>query len=169
MLANEEHLTDPETVEFAFAQLEGSWQGEGQGFFPTIDSFAYRETLTFERPNEATLSYTQRTQRQRGGVGPFVNSHWESGFVQAKETGVLELANVQSGGRGEVLRGHIERDGELLRLVFKSASLSNDARMVATARTFTLEGDVLRYEMGMHTTGVAELLPHVTAVLQRVK
>jgi hypothetical protein len=50
-----------------------------------------------------------------------------------------------------------------------SKTLNNDPRMVASARTFELEGDTLRYEMAMHTTKVKGLTPHLKITLQRIK
>ncbi len=42
----------------------------------------------------------------------------------------------------------------MFRIHFVSKALNNDPRMVSSARTFELEGDTLRYEMGMHTIKV---------------
>jgi hypothetical protein len=50
-----------------------------------------------------------------------------------------------------------------------SKSITEDPRMISSTRTFELEGDTLRYEMGMHTTKVEGLTPHLKIALQRVK
>ena len=80
----------------------------------------------------------------------------------------MQLANVQVGGRGEVLDGRVEQTEKGFRLVFESESLSNDERRVATSRVFEIEGDSLRYEMTMATTRVRELTMHVSATLKRL-
>ena len=151
-----------------FDQLEGTWRGQGRGGYPTIDSFDYREKLVFTRKNDSTLAYDQRTEKRMSGTDDFVPSHWENGFITILENGDLELVNAQSGGRGEVLTGHIEVLDSVIRLHFTSKALMNDARMVSTARTFDLEGDQLRYEMEMSTTKVADLAQHLSITLDRV-
>ena len=159
----------PATAIKIFGLLEGSWQGEGRGGYPTITSFDYRETLAFTRRNESTLAYDQRTEKRMDGTSEFVTSHWESGFIRVLENGNLELVNAQSGGRGEVLTGHIESSDSTIRLHFVSKALMNDSRMVSTARRFELEGDRLRYEMEMSTTKVTDLTRHLAITLERVR
>jgi hypothetical protein len=50
-----------------------------------------------------------------------------------------------------------------------SKSITNDPRMISSARMFELEGDTLRYEVAMHTTKVKQLTPHLKIALQRVR
>ncbi len=154
---------------YVLALLAGEWRGDGKGGYPTIDSFAYREEMTFELRNEDMLYYMQRTEKQMAGQMAWVSSHWESGFIRLLKGNVLELANVQSGGRGEVLVGRLQKIDDTFELDFKSISLFNDTLMVATTRTFVLAGDHLRYEMMMHTTEVDKLLHHLQARLRRVE
>jgi hypothetical protein len=150
-------------------RLEGTWRGDGSGYFPTIEAFDYRETLTFERRDETTIFYEQRTEKRLRGQTAFLTSHWESGFLRALEDESLELTNAQSGGRSEVLIGGIEFTDRVIRLNFVSKALTNDGRMVASMRAFEIENDTLRYQMKMRTTLVAELTPHLEAVLRREK
>jgi hypothetical protein len=152
---------------YVFGLLAGTWHGDGTGEYPTIESFNYREKLTFERRGETSLFYLQRTERFVEGQVKPITSHWESGFIEALETGELQLANIQVGGRGEILAGRIERTNHAIKLLFKSESLSNDERMVNTTRVFELDGDILRYEMAMATTRVGGLTMHVFATLKR--
>lgn len=160
---------NPTTAQNAFDQLEGTWQGEGRGGYPTIDSFDYLETLVFTRKNDSTLTYEQRTEKRMDGSDEFVPSHWENGFISMLENGDLELVNAQSGGRGEVLTGHIEVLDSIIRLNFVSKSMMNDARMISTTRVFDLEGDQLRYEMRMSTMRVEQLTQHLSITLERVR
>jgi hypothetical protein len=148
-------------------RLEGTWRGHGSGYFPTIEAFDYSETLTFERRDETTIFYEQRTEKRLRGQTAFLTSHWESGFLRALESGSLELTNAQSGGRSEVLIGAIELTDLIIRMNFVSKVLTNDERMVASMRTFEIENDTLRYQMKMQTTRVAELTPHLEAILRR--
>ena len=151
-----------------FLLLEGTWTGEGRGEFPGVTSFAYRETLLITRRDENSLNYEQRTQKLYDGQTEFVPSHSEDGFIQALENVELELISHQK-GRREVLTGSIEpvRDG--FRIHFMSKTISDDPRMISSARLLELEGDTLCYEMAMHTTKVEGLTPHLKIILNRVK
>jgi nitrobindin-like protein len=162
-----EHLGQAGIAQRVLDRLEGTWRGGGSGYFPTIEAFDYRETLTFERRDETTIFYEQRTEKRLCGQTAFLTSHWESGFMRALESGSLELTNAQSGGRSEVLIGTIEQTDLIIRMNFVSKVLTNDERMVASMRTFEIENDTLRYQMKMQTTRVAELTPHLEAILRR--
>lgn len=148
--------------------LQGTWKGEGRGYFPGVTSFDHRETIIFTRRDEKTLAYEQRAQKRYDGQTEWLESHWESGFIRILESSDLELISAQI-GRGEVLIGTVETVGALVRIHFVSTAFMNDPRMISSARTFELEGDTLRYEMEMHTTKVEQSTPHVNITLQRVK
>ncbi len=79
------------------------------------------------------------------------------------------MVNIQIGGRNEILIGTIESLEGMFRIRFVSKILNNDPRMISSARTFELEGDILRYEMEMHTTKVDQSTPHLKIALQRIK
>ena len=87
--------------------LEGTWKGEGRGYFPAVTSFDHRDRLTFTRRDEKTLAYEQRAQKRYDGQTEWLESHWESGFIRVLESGELELVSAQI-GRAEVLVGTIE-------------------------------------------------------------
>jgi hypothetical protein len=148
--------------------LEGTWKGEGRGYFPTITSFDIRAVLTFTRRDEKTFAYEQRAQKHYDGQTEWLESHWENGFIRILESGELEMTSAQI-GRTEVLIGKIEMQDTLTRIHFASKTITNDPRMVSSARTFEVEGDSLRYEMEMQTTKVNESTPHVKIILQRMK
>lgn len=151
-----------------FDLLQGTWAGEGRGYFPAVTSFDHRDTLTFTRRDEKTLAYEQRAQKRYDGSNEWLESHWESGFIRILESGELELTSAQI-GRAEVLIGNIESLDILFRIHFVSKTITNDPRMISSARTFELEGDTLRYEMEMHTTKVNQSTPHLKIALQRIK
>lgn len=148
--------------------LEGTWQGEGRGGFPGVTSFGYRETLVFTHRDEKILAYEQRTQKLYDGQTEYLPSHWEGGFIRILENGDLEMTSAQI-GRTEVLIGKIEIQDTLTRIDFQSKTITNDLRMISSARMFELAGDTLRYQMEMHTTKVSESTPHLTIALQRIK
>lgn len=157
------------TASKMFDQLEGTWQGTGRGGYPTIAPFEYREKLVLTRRDPSTLAYEQRTEKCVEGSTEFVPSHWESGFIRILENDQLELVNVQSGGRGEVLTGHIEAFGSITRLHFVSKAFMNDTRMVSSARKFELDGEHLHYEMEMSTTKLDQMTQHLAISLERVR
>jgi len=151
-----------------FTLLEGTWKGKGRGQFPTVNSFDYRETLTFTRRDEKTLAYEQRAQKRYDGQSEWLESHWENGFIRILENSELELTSAQI-GRTEVLAGSIESMDAILRIHFVSKTITNDPRMISSARTFELEGNTLRYEMEMQTTAVDQSTKHLAVTLQRIK
>ena len=148
--------------------LEGIWAGEGRGQFPTVTSFDYRETLTFTRRDEKTFAYEQRTQKRYDDQTEWLESHWENGFIRILESGALELTSAQI-GRTEVLIGSVESVGDIFRIHFVSKTITNDPRMISSARRFELENNILRYEMEMQTIKVSQSMPHVKIVLQHLK
>jgi THAP domain-containing protein 4 len=148
--------------------LQGTWKGEGRGYFPTVTSFDIRATLTFTRRDEKTLAYEQRNQKRYDGQAGWLESHWESGFIRILENGDLELVSAQI-GRSEVLAGTFESVDNIFRIHFVSKIITNDPRMVSSARTFELESDTLRYEMEMQTTEVNQSTPHLKITLHRIK
>jgi len=148
--------------------LEGTWRGEGRGYFPGVTSFDTRVTLVFTRRDEKTLAYQQQAQKRYDGQTEWLESHWESGFIRSFENEELELTSAQI-GRVEVLIGSIELLDAMFRIHFVSKAITNDTRMISSARMFELEGDTLRYEMEMQTTKVNQSTPHLKITLQRIK
>ena len=160
-------MNNPSTTSIqVLGLLQGTWKGEGRGQFPTVTSFDHRDTLIFTRRDEKTLVYEQRAQKRYDGSTDWLESHWESGFIRILENGDLELVSAQI-GRSEVLIGTIQTLNNMIRIHFVSKSIMNDPRMVSSARTFELEGDVLHYEMEMQTTKVDQSTPHLKTALQR--
>jgi hypothetical protein len=155
------------TLSELLSNLKGSWKGEGRGEFPGVTSFDYRETLTFMRRDEKSLSYEQKAQKRYDGQTEYLPSHAETGSLRILENGELELASAQT-GRNEVLIGSVETIGPVFRIHFVSKTITGDPRMISSARTFELEDEVLRYEMVMHTTKVDSLTPHLKISLRRV-
>ena len=137
------------------ALLCGRWAGDGKGYFPTIDSFDYRETFSVEQRDATSLFYDQRTDKRPVGSTEFEVSHWESGFIRLLPSGTLELTNAHSGGRAEVMTGEFVA-GDQLQIAFRSKALTNDYRMVETTRTFTLSNNTFCYKMGMFTVTTSD-------------
>lgn len=147
--------------------LVGEWSGSGRGEFPTIEPFEYLETLRFTADYRPFVHYEQKTQRRNSAQADYIPSHWESGFIRLLADGQVELVNTQGGGRLERLIGSLEQTERGLILRLGSATFMNDARMIETERTITLEGDTLRYTQDMGTTAVPSTAHHVEATLKR--
>ena len=145
----------------------GEWSGIGHGEFPTIEPFDYLETLSFATDGRPLLHYEQKTNRRRAGEADYVPSHWESGFIRLLPDGRIELTCAQNGGRLERLTGSIEESMTGLILSLKSTDFLNDARMLETSRTMTVDGDTLHYTQTMHTTAVPGPTQHLEATLRR--
>jgi len=107
-------------------------------------------------------------QKRYDGQTEWLESHWEFGFIRILESGRLEMTSAQI-SRVEVLTGKIETQDNIIRIHFASKTITNDPRMVSSARRFELEGDSLRYEIEMHTTAVEQSMLHLKIALQRVK
>lgn len=146
--------------------LVGTWEGTGNGDFPTIDPFAYREILVVSEL-DGILHYRQSTWVLDGTDE--VASHQEAGFISEGEDGKVAMYNAQGIDRVAVLTGSPHTDGDTVTLELESVILAGDDRMLRSWRSLELEGDALRYTMGMATTQVPDGATHLTARLARVQ
>ena len=145
--------------------LTGKWLGEGRGEYPTITSFHYRETLMFTVAGDG-LHYDQITHRE-ANPGKYVPSHRESGFLRFLDHDRVEIANVQVGGRVEILNGTIRKEESGLVIHLESVHLANDSRMEKSTRVITLDDNKLHYTMQMQTNRVNYLALHLEATLTK--
>jgi hypothetical protein len=154
------------TIAEALLPLVGTWEGAGRGEYPTLDPFDYRELLEVDgSPESPFLHYRQQTWRDQDGGE--VGSHVETGFISLDENQGVNVLNAEGSDRVEVLTGTMaERDGVLV-LDLRSVVLAHDERMISSWRQIEVEGDELRYTMGMATTRVPEGANHLTARLTR--
>jgi THAP4-like, heme-binding beta-barrel domain len=147
------------------AAFVGTWSGEGQGIYPTIATFGYREQITFTDGGvKPFVAYAQRTSALDDGR-PL---HAETGYLRwaeespewiiASPTGVTEV----SVGSVTVVAGGVD-----LHVRTASVSLSPTAKLVESVeRIVRLRGDVLEYELHMAAVGEPHQL-HLTASLRR--
>ncbi|KAL2631029.1 hypothetical protein R1flu_015715 [Riccia fluitans] len=143
------------------AFMLGTWRGEGEGGFPTINSFCYGEEIKFWHVGKPVIAYTQKTWKAASGEP----MHAESGYFRPTGEGSLEAVIAQSTGLAEVQKGTYDSENQTLEL--RSALVGNAAKVVEIRRSFKVEGDELRYtvEMGTHTHQVQR---HLQAVLKKV-
>lgn len=129
-----------------FAWLLGTWRGEGDGWYPTISSFRYREEATWTHVGKPFLVYSQSTWAIDDGR-PL---HGERGYLRAA-AGQLELVVAHSSGLVEIALGAIE---DVLVLTSTTIAGTPSAKEVrAVGRRLWRSGPSLRYELGMAAVG----------------
>jgi hypothetical protein len=151
--------------------LEGTWEGDGLGCYPTIESFSYHEVVTFAAEGRPFLSYMQRTWATDGRP-----LHTESGYLRFPTPGWVEWCLAQPTGIVEVLEGELETEersedaasGVLaVRLRSVVVGITSSAKSVtATERRLRVVGDELRVELQMEAVGQPMTL-HLSSVLRR--
>lgn len=141
-------------------RLAGTWEGDGVGEYPTIETFSYHETITLARlADKPVLAYTQRTKSPEGKP-----LHAESGFLRFDAEGV-ELVIAQPTGIAETHHGTFAGN----RIEFEPAGLITTPTAVevkSVHRWIEVEGDTMNYQLHMEAVGQPMTL-HLTARLTR--
>ncbi len=136
-------------------RLLGTWRGEGEGSYPTIEPFRYREEVVFGHVGKPFLAYRQATVDLATGMP----AHAEAGYLRALVPGRVELVVAHPTGLVEVDEGEVldEPDGLALHLVSGTVARTPTAKeVVSIERRVTVTGDTLRYQVAMGAVG----LPH---------
>jgi hypothetical protein len=144
------------------AFLLGTWRGEGEGEYPTIKPFRYREEIRFSHNGKPFLIYTQRTEATDTGQP----MHGESGYLRVVGDGRVEFVIAQPIGYAEISLGRIT--GNRLDVECANVARTPTAKPVTSiSRSYWLEGESLRTETTMGMEGIAPVR-HLAARFNRV-
>jgi hypothetical protein len=147
------------------AALLGTWAGEGRGEYPTIESFGYREEITFGHVGKPFLAYGQKTRATDDGR-PL---HAETGYVRVPSPGRIEVVLAHPTGITEVEEGTIGDDDGALVIELATSAIARTAtakEVTALERSFRIDGDELTYTVRMAAVGLP-LQHHLSATLRR--
>src|SRR2546429_8457601 len=78
--------------------LLGTWRGEGEGQYPSIKPFRYREEIRFTHNGKPFLIYTQRTEAIDSGQP----MHGEAGYLRLVGAGRGEVVIAQPNGYAQI-------------------------------------------------------------------
>jgi hypothetical protein len=147
--------------------LVGIWSGSGEGSYPTIEPFAYEETITFTHVGKPFLSYTQRTKHRDDGR-PL---HTEAGYLRMPAPGVVEFVVAHPTGIAEIYEGSFRDEGEVVQILLSSkdiATTSTAKNVTEMQRVFRIDGlrSQIDYTVAMAAVGLP-LTHHLQAVLHK--
>jgi hypothetical protein len=144
------------------AFLLGTWRGEGEGEFPSIKPFGFREEIHFSHNGKPFLIYSQRTQALDTGQP----MHSELGYLRSVGEGRIEWVIAQPIGYAEISLGRVE--GTRIDVECAQVARTPTAKPVTSiGRSLRLEGDRLHSETRMGLEGMP-LQRHLTTVFSRV-
>ena len=143
------------------AFLLGTWRGEGEGQYPSITPFRYREEIRFSHNGKPFLIYTQRTESIDSGQP----MHGEAGYLRLVGDGRVEFVIAQPIGYAEISLGRV--DGQRIDVECATVGRTPTAKPVTSiSRSLWMDGATLRYELKMGMGG-APAAPHLSASFRR--
>jgi hypothetical protein len=149
----------------SLAPLLGTWSGTGEGTYPTVQPFRYRETVVFGHVGKPVLAYRQATVLAETGLP----SHSEVGYLRGFGGARVELVLAHPTGVVELAEGTVVPTTDGLVLHLRSTDVVGTATakdVVRLERRIEVAGDVLRYDLAMAAVG-QDHQHHLAAELHR--
>jgi len=141
--------------------LLGTWRGEGEGQYPSIKPFRYREEIRFTHNGKPFLIYTQRTEAIDTGQP----MHGEAGYLRLVGEGRVEFVIAQPIGYAEIAPGRVH--GRRVDVEPARVGRTPTAKPVdPIRRSVWVEGETVRYGLKMAMEGVAATR-HLTGSFRR--
>lgn len=146
------------------AALIGTWRGQGEGSYPTIEDFSYTDEVVFADVGKPFLHYVQRSWTPAGAP-----MHTETGYLRVPAAGIAELILAQPMGQTELAEGSITAEADTLVLEFEARvdSSASAKDVEATRRRYELNGGRLTTTFGMAAVG-QPMTHHLRSELRRV-
>jgi hypothetical protein len=149
----------PDLQPLAF--LLGTWQGEGEGQYPTTQPFRFVEETRFWHLGDAYLLYRQSTTAH-DDAAPI---HTEMGFWRPQSGGRVDVSLAYPLGLSEIADGEVT--GTTVHVVSRTIAVAGGASEVTRLeRTIRVDGDTMEYELSMQTSEVP-ITRHVWGHLKR--
>jgi nitrobindin-like protein len=149
----------------ALAPLLGTWAGQGEGHYPTIQPFEYLEEVVFSHVGKPFLAYAQKTRAMADGK-PL---HAETGYLRVPQPGRVELVLAHPSGITEIEVGTYSVTGDRIEVELSTTEIGltpTAKEVTALGRSLRIEGDELSYTVRMGAMG-QPLQDHLAAVLRR--
>lgn len=147
------------------APLVGTWEGAGEGEYPTIKNFDYIEEISFTNIGKPFLEYRQRTWNAENAL-----MHVETGYLRVPAPDTVEFVLALPTGQVELCEGRLEVTKDEIRLFLEGQILNTStAKQVdATSRSYALLGDALKTSFDMAAVN-HPLQRHLTSNLSRAE
>ncbi len=148
-----------------FAWLLGSWEGGGDGDYPTIGAFKFGQELIFQQDGRPFMHYMARAWVVDEHGAKVRDAAQETGFLRCQEDGTVEMLLAHNTGFLELWYGKV--DGAKLELATDAVVRTETAKEVAGGHRLygLVEGD-LWFAFDMAAMG-QELQPHLWGKLVR--
>jgi hypothetical protein len=148
-----------------FAWLLGVWAGSGEGDYPTIEPFRFRQELIFQQDGRPFIHYMAKAELVDLEGKKIRDAAQETGFLRCMEDGSVEFLLTHNTGFLELWHGKVE--GAKLELATDAVVRTETAKEVTAGRRLygLVDGD-LWFAYDMAAVG-QELQPHLWGKLVR--
>lgn len=146
--------------------LLGTWQGNGQGDYPTIEKFSFRQEAVFAHDGRPFLHYFSRAWVTDDDGDDLRPGALETGFVRPRPDNRLELVLTHPTGFAEVWYGEVE--GAKIELTTDAVVRTESAKEYTGGhRMYGLVDGDLMWAYDMSAVG-QPLQPHLWGRLKRL-